>query len=397
VLQLVERGHVDLDAPVNNYLKRAQLPRNKGQEITVRDLMLFKVKFNVGYKPVGYSAGEQLPLFIDLVRDLRPQGVRKADANSNYGQWLPLQLLLEDHYGESFATVMEREIFRPLGLEDMVYATELTPAQLRRAAKGHEEDGDAWPGTYQRYVAQGSHGLWATPRDYVRFVRAMVDIRDGLTNSVLQPATVEQAMNTTYGYRSLLFHVNDNGLPYWGGNAKGYYFQMQAHPEENWISAAAVNRQLNWRMGGPLIWQAGKLAKQWRSPGSLGIILQPGQEDDATVTAIEQYAYGKELRTERILATDGLPAGITATPAYVFQSPAGRAVFSGRHASREAIERFVRASRVSPKKTAPDERVNVLTLVRGRQTIVLPLKLTAPTGSDAPNELPTSLAAALRG
>ncbi|MEM9527925.1 MAG: serine hydrolase domain-containing protein, partial [Bacteroidota bacterium] len=390
ILQLVERGQIDLDAPINNYLTRLQLPANKGKAITTRELLLFKVKFNVGYKPEGYEAGAPYPTLLDLAKQLVPKGTRGPEANSNYGQWLPLQLLLEDSYGEDLQTIVAREVLLPLGIKDMYYQTELTPNQLARAAKGHKENGKPWPGDYQRYVTTGNHGLWSTPLAYVRFIRALLDIWQGKEGSILQPATVKEAMTTTYGHRSLLFHLG-NGQPYWGGNAKGYYFQMQANLEENWVAAVAVNRQLNWRLGGPVLGQAGLLVKQWRSEDQLGIILQAGEENDPTVAAIEHYAFYTGIRSQRIMATEGVPAEITATPAYVYQGPKGRAIYSGRHDQQAGIERFIRASRVAPKQPATDTRMGELSLRRGRQAVVLPLKLTTPTGTEAPAVLPAAL------
>lgn len=390
ILQLVERGQLDLDAPVNNYLKRFQLPANKGAAITTRDLLLFKVKFNVGYKPDGYPAGVPYPTLLELAKQLVPKGTRRPDANSNYGQWLPLQIMLEDAYGEDFQTIVAREVLQPLGIKDMYYQTELTPALLAQSTKGHKENGTPWPGGYQRYVTTGNHGLWSTPLAYVKFVRAILDIWQGKEGSILEPTTVKSAMETTYGYRSLLFHQS-NGNAYWGGNAKGYYFQMSANLEENWVAAVAVNRQLNWRLGGPVLGQAKLLVKQWRAQDQLGILLQPQDLNDETVAAIEHYACYTGIRTKRIMAAQGLPDGITATPAYVYQSPQGRAIYSGRHDQQEGIERFLRSSQVAPKQPATDTRLGELASKRGRQTIVLPLKLTAPTGTEAPEFLPTAL------
>ncbi len=391
ILQLVETGKVDLDAPVNNYLKSMKLPLNRGQEVTVRDLLLMKPKLGSGYKPKGFAAGESRPTLLEQARQLSPKGTRKPNKSLEHGGWIILQLLLEDYYGEGLQTIADREIFTPLCLESMIYASELPEELAGKAPSGHDKDGSPWLGGYQRYVATGSHGLWTTPLDYARFVRALFDIRDGKTNSILQPATIQMAMKRAYGFRSLLFHVDQSGEPYWGGNAKGYYFTLMVNTQENWISVVAMNRQLNWQLGGPVAGQAGLLAKQWRSADKLGLFLQQTDLDDPTLKAIEHYAFYTGIRTERIMTDQGFPEEITATPAYVYQSSAGRAIYSGRHDSPEAIEQFIRRSQLEPRKMVADEQQQVLIRQRGRQRVSLPLKLTAPTGTNPPAAIPKQL------
>jgi len=391
ILQLVEAGKVDLDAPVNDYLKSMELPLNRGQEVTVRDLLLMKPKLGSGYKPKGFAVGESRPTLLEQARQLNPNGTRKPDKSLEHGGWILLQLMLEDYYGEDLQTIADREIFTPLCLESMVYASELPTELADKAPLGHDKDGSAWPGGYQRYVATGSHGLWTTPLDYARFVRALFDIRDGKTSSILQPATVQMAMKRAYGFRSLLFHIGQNGAPYWGGNAKGYYFTLMVNTKEDWISVVAMNRQLNWQLGGPVAGQTGLLAKQWKSTDKLGLFLQEGDLKDPALKAIEHYAFYKGIRTERIMTDQGFPAEIAATPAYVYQSAAGRAIYSGRHDSPEAIEQFIRRSQLDPRKMVADEQQQVLIHQRGRQRVSLPIKLTAPTGTTPPAALPNQL------
>jgi CubicO group peptidase (beta-lactamase class C family) len=390
IMQLVDRGQLNLDRPVNTYLKRAQLPLNKGKEITVRDVLLLKAKLGSDYKPDGYAKGADMPDLAAMVSKLKPSGWRKPGGNSEYGGWLVLQMLLEDHYGEPLADIMDREVFAPVGMTNSFYATELNKGQLVGAAKGHEDNGNPWPDGYRRYPELACAGMWTTPTDYVRMVRAVLNAAQGQEGGILSPATAKASLERGHGFRSLLFHVNGEGLPYWGGNAKGFYFQMQAHPEENWICAVAMNRDLNWRLGGPVVWQGGLLAKQWRSEDRLGIVLQQEDLTDATVAKIEHFAFVNGIRSERIMVSSGLPEGITSTPAYVFQNGKGRAIYSGKHNVSEGIIQFIQASRLAPKKAGGDTRTGLL-MRRGYQKISIPLKITAPTGKDAPKALPESI------
>lgn len=395
VLQLVERGTVRLDDPVNDHINSLEVPLNKGAEVTIRDLLLVKTKLGSGYKPEGFSAGEKIPTLLEEARRLKPRGTRGIEKSTEYGGWVLLQLLVEDVYGEDLQTIAHREIFQPLCLEDMFYAAELPTNRLAQAAGGHNEDGSKLPGNYLRYTV-GCHGLWATPLDYLRLVREILAIQQGKTESILRPETAKMAMERAYGHRSLLFHLSDDGNPYWGGNAKGFFFNMQVDLKNDWVSVVAMDRQLNWRLSGPVIGQTFLRAQQWRSEDKLGIFLQEQDLDDPTLADIEHYAFVNSLKTERILSDQGFPAEITATPAYVYQSSKGRAVYSGRHDVSRAIEQFIRRSQVEPRKMVSDEKAEVLVHRRGRQGIALPIKLTAPSGTDAPAELPKQLQQAIK-
>ena len=169
---------------------------------------------------------------------------------------------MEQHYGKSLNKIIRREVFQPLCLEDMHYVTKLSKQQFRQAATGHNDDGSPLIGSYQRYVGQAAAGLWSSAIDYANFTRAILEIQAGKTNSILRPETVQMALKRYYGHRSLIFHLGEEDRPYWGGNVKGFYFQMQAKPEEIWVAVAVMNRDLNWRLGGPTVWQVGRLARQ---------------------------------------------------------------------------------------------------------------------------------------
>jgi CubicO group peptidase (beta-lactamase class C family) len=392
-LQLVERGDLALNAPVNSYLNRGKL--KDGEAVTLRDALLMKPRMGSGYKPEGYAAGSTLPELTEIAERFRYKGMRKANKSTEYGGWVLLQLVLEQHYDEPLNTIIQREVFRPLCLEQMFYATELLPGQRKQAIMGRLENGEAVKDGYKRYVAQADAGLWTNAKDYTKLVRALLDIKRGKEQSILQPKTVEMAFAEHYGHRSLLSHLDKGGNPYWGGNAKGYYFTMQAHFTEDWVAVVAMNRDLNWRLGSPVVWQLGMLAKQWRTDGRLGIILSSDEAENTLIAALEHRAFVEGVRTERILARGGVPATITATPAFVYQSSGGRSIYGGVHNDLQAITKFIRLNQAAPRKFAADERTDVLAHQRGRQTIVMPLKLTAPSGTNAPSNLPAAIAGSL--
>ena len=77
VLHLVNEGQLELDEPVNHYLKRWKIPGSKVEDYTVRQLLYNRGKFGTPYKPEGFSAGQGLPSLVDILN-----GAGKAQNNA---------------------------------------------------------------------------------------------------------------------------------------------------------------------------------------------------------------------------------------------------------------------------------------------------------------------------
>lgn len=174
VLQLVEQGLVDVDAPVRTYLPWFEVADPAASEaITVRDLL----RHTSGLSEFGYNRVlDPETTLEDGVRDLRsarptaPVGDTYQYFSANY--WT-LALVIETVTGRSYGDYVSEHIFRPLGMTRS-YAD---PDQARAAglAQGHSTlFGFAVPREqpFRRY-AQGSGYLVSTARDLGRFLLAV--------------------------------------------------------------------------------------------------------------------------------------------------------------------------------------------------------------------------------
>ncbi len=257
ILQLVDRGVIDLDAPVCQYLTSRELADRrllKWSPVTVRDILLYRRNMISSYKPQGYAAGEPVPSFEQVWRGAAPastppvgvRGNRNIVGESQYANLLVLQQVLEDHYGESLDTLLQREVFGPLGMAHSFYATALDSERSASAACGHYQDGTPVPGGYRYYPELAAAGLWTTPTDYAKLVRYVMDAAKGRDNRLLSREMALAGITPARGFRSLLFHINKYGNLYWGGNCKGFYANMQAWLEEDCIAVAMANRDLCW-------------------------------------------------------------------------------------------------------------------------------------------------------
>ncbi|MCO6480909.1 MAG: serine hydrolase [Phaeodactylibacter sp.] len=385
-LRLSDEGKISLDDPVAKYLPGLSDRRwFRARPVTIRDLILRRKSLNGPMKPSGYGPGEGWPALQDVVADGNADFPGGLAVRSNRKRQQPqcanailLQLILEKYYRQPLPQIMAERVLGPLGMRHSFYAVELSDSQVEAAALGHDKSGATLPGGYRRYPELAAMGLWTTPADYARFVHHVIQAAKGKDNRFLKPATARAGLTAQSSYRSLLFHVNKDGLIYWGGNAKGYFTAMQASLADDYIMAAFCNGNLNWPLVMGSLYQSGGWIAQQRKGEKLVLFTRPG--DEALSTGLREqlraYARKNQVHLMELDANRGAPPSVTATPALLFQSPAGRALYGGKPTDWAAVENFIRTARsrpVAPEAATPGP---ILALRDGRQAIGFPLKWT---------------------
>lgn len=175
VMQLVDRGKVDLDAPVSRYVKRVTIPSTYPEPVTVRHLLTHTAGFDE-IRPGTQAETKEgvLPLdrFLDgkLVR-VRPPG--KTIAYSTYGITLA-GLLVEEVSGLPFEAYLRQNIWEPLG---MTRSSIDVPAALQgNVAVGYEAEGDAIvPQPWEWYHTTPASSVNGTLADMARFMIAHLE------------------------------------------------------------------------------------------------------------------------------------------------------------------------------------------------------------------------------
>ena len=177
MMQLVERGKVDLDAPVQRYLPAWTGP-NK-ERVTVRHLITHQSglpAFKTYYKE-NVSPDSTLALFMATPLDTLP-GVRMV--YSDIGAIL-LGKIIERVSGEPLDRYLARHVFTPLGMRDTRYRP---PASLRARIAPTEKD--PWRGRHLRGEVHDENafalgqvsahaGIFSTARDLERLARAYLN------------------------------------------------------------------------------------------------------------------------------------------------------------------------------------------------------------------------------
>jgi CubicO group peptidase (beta-lactamase class C family) len=230
VMQLVEQGLVDLDAPANDYLRAYRLvPTDPGwRPPTARHLLTH----TSGIREVLHPAGVVRQLFGETA----PAGRAVPSLAEYYGPGLPvgaepgtrfrytdhgfatLGQLVEDVTGQPFDRYLREHVFAPLGMAD----TDLVRSEAARArlATGYDlRSGGPKPHPDYEVVTAGGAAAYSTPRDMARYLAALLDGGSNEHGSVLKPSTLAQMFAPQFQPDP---RVPGLGLAFFRGNAGGH-------------------------------------------------------------------------------------------------------------------------------------------------------------------------------
>jgi CubicO group peptidase (beta-lactamase class C family) len=192
LMQQVEAGKVNLDAPVEQYLD-FKLPPSRFKPMRVRDLMTHTAGFG-DQSAIFVKSQAELIGFRNWMKANRAMLVREPGAEisySNYGAALA-GYIVEQVSGQSFNDYVEDHIFRPLGMQNTTFQEPLPPRLASDVATGYKVD-------HGRFLAKGFEFVGnigpagsssATGPDMARFILAMLNNGASGANRILKPTSV---------------------------------------------------------------------------------------------------------------------------------------------------------------------------------------------------------------
>jgi methyl acetate hydrolase len=218
VMQCVEEGLLDLDAPARSYVPAIgdlqvidgfdaagqPILRAPKTEITTRMLMLHTAGFgydffNENYKRLAEEHGQPSVVSGTRAAIMTPLLFDPGD-RWEYGtniDWAGQ--VVEAIRGKRLGAVLKERVFDPLGMSDIAFTR--TPSMKDRTATIHARgadgtltpmDGFALPDDPE--IDMAGHGLYASIPDYMKFIRMWLNDGAGPHGRVLRPETVEMAM-----------------------------------------------------------------------------------------------------------------------------------------------------------------------------------------------------------
>jgi CubicO group peptidase (beta-lactamase class C family) len=203
VMQLAERGKLDLDADVNTYLKTFQIPATFTEPITMKHLLTHTAGFEdgaFGYLFVKDESGI-VPLSESLAAHI-PDRVRPPGVWSSYSNWgtALAGLIVENISGMPFAEYTEKNIFEPLGMEHSTISEPLPENLALDMAVGYKRKNGLYEPGYFEFISNfGPAGaLSSTATDMANFMIAQLQLGRFGDHRILEEATAREMQSLLY-------------------------------------------------------------------------------------------------------------------------------------------------------------------------------------------------------
>lgn len=173
-MQLRERGLLDFDVDVNDYLEGVRVPDHPSGPVTMAHLLTHGAGFDDRNIGMGtYERAEALPLAKYLAARLPPRVLPAGDvvSYSNHGVGLA-GLVVEQRAGRAFAAYVRERLFVPLGIERADWGDARHPDTVR--ATGYQwRDGRLHPRPANAFSQLApAAALAITAADMARFMLA---------------------------------------------------------------------------------------------------------------------------------------------------------------------------------------------------------------------------------
>jgi CubicO group peptidase (beta-lactamase class C family) len=217
VMQLLEQGRIDLDAPASDYLRAYRLIPAKAsfRPATVRDLLTH----TAGVPQMPHPARALMTLFAgsalteggesyDLAQPLPTLAeyyggglrlIAEPGTRFTYGDhgFATLGQIVEDVSGKPLDRYFREHIFEPLGMggSDLLRSEEVKA----RLATGYKlRSHGVSPVTDRQWVTPGASSIYSTPKDMARYLAALAGGGANSHGRVLEPATLATMFEPHY-------------------------------------------------------------------------------------------------------------------------------------------------------------------------------------------------------
>lgn len=200
---LEEKGLIDLDDPIDNYLKKWHLPKSeftKGIDVTWKHLLSHMAGTNQGGF-ADYYQGDKMPT---LVQSLNGELLERQDGGIKFlfrpgtnwsysgGGYVIIQLALEDHFGRPLSSLADEYLFKPLRLSNTTMVQPGQPDFPKNVAKAHDRKGAILKTGLPITPQVAPSGMWSTPADMATLIIAMQNALRGNGNDVISSAVAKR-------------------------------------------------------------------------------------------------------------------------------------------------------------------------------------------------------------
>ena len=249
VMQLVERGTIDLDVPVTRYLPDFRPVNRFGKPITLRQLMSHRAGL-VREPPVGNYFETTAPSLARTVASLnRTRLVYAPESTIKYSNAAiaVVGYVLERTQREPFAKYLKRAVLQPMGLRHSAFEPE--PALVARLAKAQmwTQHGEVFtaPGFELGMAPAGS--MYATMPDLARFMMVLFNggaplLRRETLEQMWTPQFAAAGATSGFGLGFGLGQLEGQRVVRHGGAIYGFATELVALPEAKLGVAVSISK-----------------------------------------------------------------------------------------------------------------------------------------------------------
>jgi CubicO group peptidase (beta-lactamase class C family) len=281
VMQLWERGLVDLDAPANDYLRAYRLVPAKAswRPATVRQLLTHTAGVPEWVQPLrmvrtrwfgeSFALDEPLPTLAEFYGGGLRLAVEPGTiwAYTDHG-FATLGQIVEDVTGQPLDRYFKEYIFQPLGMStsDLLRSDQVKP----RLARGYTlSSHGAKALTDRQGVTAAAGAIYSTPRDMARYLAALLGGAGAGYGPILKPDTLTMMFQPHYqpdpripGMGLAFWRVNLGGRPAveHQGVVPGFNSQIVLAPDDGVAVMAFTNGSRN--ASGWLTGETGRLLRE---------------------------------------------------------------------------------------------------------------------------------------
>jgi CubicO group peptidase (beta-lactamase class C family)/D-alanyl-D-alanine dipeptidase len=242
IMQLVERGELNLDAPVTDYLPEFRPKNPFGKPITLRQMMSHRSGL-LREPPVGNYFETTEPSLAATVRSLNDtELVYAPETRTKYSNAAigVVGYVLEARSHQPFATYLKHAVLEPLGMEHSSFAPE--PALIQNLAKAQmwTYDGRTFAAPTFQLGMSPAGSMYSTVTDLAHFVSVLLAQGKTASGSILKPETLQQmwspqfpnAGGRDFGLGFALGDLDSHRMIGHGGAIYGFAATLDILPED---------------------------------------------------------------------------------------------------------------------------------------------------------------------
>ena len=238
IMQLVEKGRLDLEHDVNDYLD-FQVPHTFGRPVTIRNLMTHTPGFEEVIKDLAVERPQELPALQPFVIAHQPRQIYAPGtipAYSNYGADLA-GYIVQRVSGTPFEQYVQENIFRPLGILHATFLQPLPETLKPMMSNGYDVASEE-PKPFELVPPQPAPdgSLSITGSDMAPFMIAHLQNGKYADTRILQQQTAETMHVRQFGMDSAVnamalgfYEENRNGRHIIGHGGDLNYFHSDMH------------------------------------------------------------------------------------------------------------------------------------------------------------------------